>query len=323
MLVCGGGPIIAGACDEVQRLAELLAAPVATRLYLPQAWAEDAERRTQAHVPEAVGFQTKAEIALALLDEANACGVQHACVTCDADYGDNPKFLNGLDNLGADMTIYDPGALAAQGTVELPNRAELMDGLIAFNNVAELFNAVQALGFWWTCSGERSRPPLRGAESSPGVDVMIPVYDEPVPIVEPTVAAAVAMTGARHTVHLLDDGDNPEMERRCQEVIDRCWALGAENPISFIHDVGAGGLSNALPELVNDGGRGGRFDCLDTGRPAFASRSKGGCAHGNDHLHACRGLDDLNCVAGIDWPGEAVRRVHRATAARRRRSPPP
>ncbi len=54
--------------------------------------------------------------------------------------------------------------------------------------------------------------------------------------------------------------DNAEMERRCQEVIDRCWALGDENPIAFIHDVGAGGLSNALPELVNDGGRGGRFD---------------------------------------------------------------
>ncbi|HBM82774.1 MAG TPA: phosphoribosylformylglycinamidine synthase, partial [Halieaceae bacterium] len=52
---------------------------------------------------------------------------------------------------------------------------------------------------------------------------------------------------------------NPEMERRCQEVIDRCWQLGAENPIAFIHDVGAGGLSNALPELVKDGGRGGRF----------------------------------------------------------------
>ncbi|PTY07678.1 phosphoribosylformylglycinamidine synthase [Opitutaceae bacterium EW11] len=53
--------------------------------------------------------------------------------------------------------------------------------------------------------------------------------------------------------------DNAEMERRCQEVIDRCWALGPENPISFIHDVGAGGLSNALPELVNDAGLGGRF----------------------------------------------------------------
>jgi phosphoribosylformylglycinamidine synthase len=53
---------------------------------------------------------------------------------------------------------------------------------------------------------------------------------------------------------------NPEMERRCQEVIDRCWQLGARNPIAFIHDVGAGGLSNALPELVKDGGRGGRFE---------------------------------------------------------------
>ena len=54
--------------------------------------------------------------------------------------------------------------------------------------------------------------------------------------------------------------ENPEMERRCQEVIDRCWQLDAQNPIAFIHDVGAGGLSNAFPELVKDGGRGGHFD---------------------------------------------------------------
>ncbi|WP_273403820.1 phosphoribosylformylglycinamidine synthase [Actinobacillus porcinus] len=54
--------------------------------------------------------------------------------------------------------------------------------------------------------------------------------------------------------------DNPEMERRCQEVIDRCWQMGADNPILFIHDVGAGGLSNAMPELVHDGGRGGKFE---------------------------------------------------------------
>ncbi len=53
---------------------------------------------------------------------------------------------------------------------------------------------------------------------------------------------------------------NPEMQRRCQEVIDRCWALGDANPIVSIHDVGAGGLSNALPELVDDSGRGGAFD---------------------------------------------------------------
>lgn len=53
--------------------------------------------------------------------------------------------------------------------------------------------------------------------------------------------------------------ENPEMERRCQEVIDRCWQMGDDNPIAFIHDVGAGGLSNALPELVKDGESGGIF----------------------------------------------------------------
>ncbi|MBK1619763.1 phosphoribosylformylglycinamidine synthase [Lamprobacter modestohalophilus] len=53
---------------------------------------------------------------------------------------------------------------------------------------------------------------------------------------------------------------NPEMQRRCQEVIDRCNECGEASPILFIHDVGAGGLSNALPELVHDGGRGGRFE---------------------------------------------------------------
>ncbi|WP_410473783.1 phosphoribosylformylglycinamidine synthase [Guyparkeria sp. TX1] len=53
---------------------------------------------------------------------------------------------------------------------------------------------------------------------------------------------------------------NPEMERRVQEVIDRCISLGDTNPIVSIHDVGAGGLSNALPELINDAGMGGSFD---------------------------------------------------------------
>ncbi len=53
---------------------------------------------------------------------------------------------------------------------------------------------------------------------------------------------------------------NPEIERRAQEVINHCWAQGEKNPILFIHDVGAGGLSNAFPELVNDAGKGARFD---------------------------------------------------------------
>ena len=53
---------------------------------------------------------------------------------------------------------------------------------------------------------------------------------------------------------------NPEMQRRCQEVIDTCWRMGDKNPIVSIHDVGAGGISNAMPELVDDSGRGARFE---------------------------------------------------------------
>ena len=53
------------------------------------------------------------------------------------------------------------------------------------------------------------------------------------------------------------------MERRCQEVIDACWSWGDSNPIAFIHDVGAGGLSNALPEIIHDAGRGGTFELRD------------------------------------------------------------
>ncbi|HEX7381610.1 MAG TPA: phosphoribosylformylglycinamidine synthase [Nevskiaceae bacterium] len=63
---------------------------------------------------------------------------------------------------------------------------------------------------------------------------------------------------------------NAELERRCQEVIDACWALGADNPIVSIHDVGAGGLSNAIPEIIDTDGRGGSIhlraiDCADPG----------------------------------------------------------
>ena len=54
--------------------------------------------------------------------------------------------------------------------------------------------------------------------------------------------------------------DNAELERRCQEVIDACWALGESNPILLIHDVGAGGLSNAIPEVLHDSGNGGVID---------------------------------------------------------------
>jgi phosphoribosylformylglycinamidine synthase len=64
---------------------------------------------------------------------------------------------------------------------------------------------------------------------------------------------------------------NPEIQRRAQEVIDRCWQLQDDNPILSIHDVGAGGLSNAFPELINDGEVGADFDIrnIDTEEKAW------------------------------------------------------
>ncbi|MBG6076189.1 phosphoribosylformylglycinamidine synthase [Polaromonas sp. CG_9.11] len=76
-------------------------------------------------------------------------------------------------------------------------------------------------------------------------------------------SAASSMASGANATHLDFDSvqrGNPEIERRAQEVINQCAQLGLENPILAIHDVGAGGLSNAFPELVNDAGRGARFD---------------------------------------------------------------
>jgi len=76
-------------------------------------------------------------------------------------------------------------------------------------------------------------------------------------------SAASSMATGANAAHLDFDSvqrGNPEMERRAQEVINQCWIQGDRNPILAIHDVGAGGLSNAFPELTNDAGRGARFD---------------------------------------------------------------
>lgn len=76
-------------------------------------------------------------------------------------------------------------------------------------------------------------------------------------------SAASSMASGANAANLDFDSvqrGNPEIERRAQEVINQCWILGNDNPILAIHDVGAGGLSNAFPELTNDAGRGARFD---------------------------------------------------------------
>jgi phosphoribosylformylglycinamidine synthase len=76
-------------------------------------------------------------------------------------------------------------------------------------------------------------------------------------------AAASSMATGTNTADLDFDSvqrGNPEMERRAQEVINACWQLGEANPIISIHDVGAGGISNAFPEITNDAKRGATFD---------------------------------------------------------------
>lgn len=77
-----------------------IAWPIASRLYLPKTWTQDPQRRAQAHVPREVEFQTKAEIALDLVAQAHDLHVPHSAVVADAEFGDNPLFLDGLETGG-------------------------------------------------------------------------------------------------------------------------------------------------------------------------------------------------------------------------------
>lgn len=135
-----------------------LAWPVATRLYWPRAWTEDSARRAQAHGPQAITFQTKAEIALALLDEEKAMGIPHRAVVTDADYGDNPHFLNGLEARGERYVVaVRTDFTVAQGrTAGYPARAGRYR--IARRAGAGLANASLARGHPGPVAGEIHRP---------------------------------------------------------------------------------------------------------------------------------------------------------------------
>jgi len=108
-----------------------LAWPVATRLYLPKPWVEDTERRRAAHVPAEFPFQSKAEIALGLVDRAGAYGVRHACVVADADYGDNPTFLNGLEARGERYCVAVRSDFRVRLTRAVEGKGQRVDTVLA------------------------------------------------------------------------------------------------------------------------------------------------------------------------------------------------
>jgi cellulose synthase (UDP-forming) len=108
------------------------------------------------------------------------------------------------------LLVLAPLALFYFGWLLAPERVG-QPALYVLLLAAELFNLAQALGFWWTCAGERDRSPRAWSGPPPRVDVLVPVYDEPAAVVEPTVAAATRMTGADVRVWLLDDGRSEEM----------------------------------------------------------------------------------------------------------------
>jgi len=104
--------------------------------------------------------------------------------------------------------------------------------LFAMLVAAELFNLAQASGFWWTITRRPRAWRRRPLSERVAVDVMVPVYDEPIDVVEPTVAAAGAMSGARVRVHVLDDGDREEIlemaERQGVAYLRRSGSFGAK-----------------------------------------------------------------------------------------------
>ena len=90
--------------------------PVTSRVYLPESWASDGERRTDAGVPPEVRFGTKGEIALELIDAGVDAGVQTRAVVADAGYGDQPTLLDGLEERGL------PYVVGVSSICQVPNR---------------------------------------------------------------------------------------------------------------------------------------------------------------------------------------------------------
>jgi cellulose synthase (UDP-forming) len=161
--------------------------------------------------------------------------------------------------LGLPLAVWYFGWLVSPDRVGTPY---LYGILIA----AELFNLMQALGFWWTCANEKVRPWKAMKEWVP-VDVYIPTYKEPPEIVDLTVAAAKGLRGAEVRVHILDDGNDPGMEALAKRhgvgYITRAQHTGAK----------AGNINNAL--TVTDAPFICVFDSDHVADPAFLEATLG------------------------------------------------
>jgi cellulose synthase (UDP-forming) len=137
---------------------------------------------------------------------------------------------------------------------------------------AEVFNLAQGLGFWWTCAHERVRERLPLPTTRPAVDVFIPVYNEPVDVVEPALVAATKLRGAEVRVHLLDDGKSEDMRRLA--------ARTGANYVRRTENKGAkaGNINHALG--VTGSPYVAVFDCDHVPDPAFLEATLGWLSEG-------------------------------------------
>ena len=151
--------------------------PALGQLYLPEAWRQDQARRQAAHIPEEVAFQTKPEMALALIDRAREAGVPFTLVGADSGYGDNPNFLEGLEQrhlfyvvgVARDFRVRLPEEVAAASARPLPAkkkagrpRTHLHPVQVAPQRRADALIAQQPETAWQTISWRMgSEGPLR------------------------------------------------------------------------------------------------------------------------------------------------------------------
>ncbi|HEX4731072.1 MAG TPA: glycosyltransferase [Solirubrobacterales bacterium] len=171
-----------------------------------------------------------------------------------------PRRLRLLVLLAIPLAVWYFGWLLQPGRVGVP----ALFGLLV---AAELFNLLQAGGFWWTVTrrGRRRPAAARRVGEPPLVDVLIPTYDEPLAVLEPTVRAATRLRGARLVVSVLDDGCRPEVEAMAARLgaryVEREESVGAK----------AGNINSAL--LSTGSPFVAVFDCDHVPRPDFLERT--------------------------------------------------